>query len=610
MDKEWMRKRLPEEPPKDLIRWTRKHFHDELGPEFLVFHAERVPVAPDIQEIKEYNSLRPRRYEWAADCSCTACGESFYTQKVPGADAIRMAEGEDGTPYTMEPGSDNDIDLLNEGIYEESVDGEELLCPCCYSKVQLIHSRRLRGGRTKRIMVQTVQNIEGYTAVFYWMVVRRIDELGIDYVDADPMDAYVLTENGSLIRYTHVQRNSFGNYGNLLSWRLTTRCKDSYDMLYPDWGSINNKKSGGVLYEMCPDLEGTTGEKTGLTEYIKGDGFGLVQYLKFWRQHRNIENLVKSGQAGLVVGIFRKASRYCYSIKVEMDKYIDLKESKPHRMLRMSKAEFRRLREQCVALKVDTLDDFRRYQRAGGQMSMLTFMEIAPDFGARGLNAAILVMQDTPGTDLDKIARYMAKQQMPMRDVQYLVDTRRMAQQAFGGRQLTSEELWPRNLAGAHERLDRVLADQRRMADQKKREAYNQKFGEVIAKYGCLQWTDGELCIILPKSSQELHDEGEILRHCVGGYSSRHISGSDTIFFVRHYRRPERSYYTLDIRMNSGQPQEVQLHGYGNERHGIHKERSHSIPKKVRDFVDRWKREILIPWWIHQVNSEKKEKTA
>ena len=39
-----------------------------------------------------------------------------------------------------------------------------------------------------------------------------------------------------------------------------------------------------------------------------------------------------------------------------------------------------------------------------------------------------------------------------------------------------------------------------------------------------------------------------------------------------------------------------QLHGYGNERHGEHKQHSHSIPKKVTAFVERWEREVLAPW--------------
>ena len=109
--------------------------------------------------------------------------------------------------------------------------------------------------------------------------------------------------------------------------------------------------------------------------------------------------------------------------------------------------------------------------------------------------------------------------------------------------------------------------------------------------------------MILPRSYAELLQEGNTLRHCVGGYSSSHISGRDTIFFVRRYRRPERSYYTLDIDMTD-RPYRKQLHGYGNERHGVHKEHRHRIPQKVLDFCDRWEREILQPWYLEQTKQK------
>ena len=92
----------------------------------------------------------------------------------------------------------------------------------------------------------------------------------------------------------------------------------------------------------------------------------------------------------------------------------------------------------------------------------------------------------------------------------------------------------------------------------------------------------------------------------MGSYGYEHAGGKKIILFVRHHRRPERCYYTLNISFMGDRPKEVQLHGYGNERHGLNKQYSHKIPAKVRAFVDRWKNEILIPWFV----SQKKEKSA
>ena len=58
----------------------------------------------------------------------------------------------------------------------------------------------------------------------------------------------------------------------------------------------------------------------------------------------------------------------------------------------------------------------------------------------------------------------------------------------------------------------------------------------------------------------------------------------------------------------NGTSRRNQLHGYGNERHGKHKEHSHSIPPKVTAFVERWEREVLKPWLAKQLTVAKQPK--
>ena len=62
----------------------------------------------------------------------------------------------------------------------------------------------------------------------------------------------------------------------------------------------------------------------------------------------------------------------------------------------------------------------------------------------------------------------------------------------------------------------------------------------------------------------------------------------------------KRSYYTLNIDLTMERPREIQLHGYGNEHHGDRKQYWHNIPKKVRDFCDKWEREVLTPWFMEE----------
>ncbi len=154
------------------------------------------------------------------------------------------------------------------------------------------------------------------------------------------------------------------------------------------------------------------------------------------------------------------------------------------------------------------------------------------------------------------------------------------------------ETLWPRDLMAAHDRVVQLWTGRGNAS-------YQMGFTSTFIKYRELEWTDGDLCVVLPRTEEDLAAEGKTLRHCVGTYGNQHCSGNP-IFFIRHYRRPERSYYTLQINMNKAIPVEVQLHGYGNEHHGEHKQYRHKIPQKVRDFCDRWEREVLMPWFADQ----------
>lgn len=596
MDREWMRQTLPQEAPTGLLGWVEQTCPEELGGDWLIFQGERIPVSPSLSDVLEQGSMAPK-YKWAARCTCTACEDTFHTTKTEGLSAVRFGVGEDEMLYPILPGEwrEHVIDVFS---------GEQMQCPFCLNTVTVLHGSSIHGGRTKRLMVQTLQNVEGFTTVFYWMAVRLIDENGYCSSWMEPMEAYVLTEKGSLERYTHVRRTTFGTYRQLPEWIIAGKCEDKHDAVYPDWGSICNKKSGTVFYGDYPELEGTTGEKTGLEAFTACGGTALVQYLKFWQKHRNIENLVKAGQARLVVDIMQQAWQYSYALKAEMEKYIDLQEKKPNRMLGLTREEFRELRRQDRCLRLEELEEYQRYRGKGGKLGLFRFLGMLAKFGRGGIHAALEIMAQTPGTDLDKIARYMEKQGLRPDEVQLLVDTRKFAKKVSAPQPLTQEELWPRRLMATHERLNQILEERRRMADRERNAVLDRKFTEVVDRFGALQWTDGDLCILLPKCSGELHEEGRVLRHCVGGYTERHISGSDTIFFVRHYRRPERSYYTLDIRMDGDIPKEIQLHGYGNERHGTHKQYSHRIPGKVRAFVDRWKQEILVPWWAANIRQE------
>ena len=600
MDIEHIRKMLPEAPPEGLVGWAERTQEQEFGLPFCSWKSERIKMSPRIEEVMEYNSLKPRRSIWVADCRCGACLEDFYTAKVPGEDAIMLEVGEDGCYYTAEldgPWDPNTTEIQRSG--------DEFYCPICGSKVELVHRKKLTGGRIRRLMVAAVQVVEGHLAVVYWLVWRKVDEWGCSDYGATAKSCYILDERGVLHKFAHMKNGFYGMHSSIPTWEHRARVTDDIDDIYQDWGSICNKKRGCAIWPEMPDLTGTTGEKTGLIEYLGVDGCPIISYLKLWRKARGVENLCKTGQGKLVADIVRTAWRYSYSVELEAAKYLDLKAKKPYEMIGCTRVEYRAMRKAEAELTCHNMEKWREYQTRGGSLGMVQFMDAAARFGA-GITNAMELMREHPGLDLPKLERYMQKQGLPAREVYLLLDTRKAMRKLNGGLELTREELWPKNLRRKHDEVTLLAAQrEKEKATQKLQEGFDQ----ILGNYGQLEWTDGELCMVLPRSNDDLIREGAVLRHCVGMYGNGHTEGRDVIFFVRHYRRPERPYYTLDINMIKD-GKRVQLHGYGNERHGPNKEYTHTIPRKVTEFCDRWEKEILRPFMAQRKRIAQEAKTA
>lgn len=608
MDKEYVRQLLPEKPRDGLLKWTLKHCTEDLGPNYLVWKPERVPVY-DLDYLMD--ERKPTRYEKVAACTCLKCGAQMRTEYI--GSTLQFWIDECGEWWAMDPtgqthpmaeDEDNEEYFTDTGYVAEVNNGDSLSCPMCYETMTAIQAKNLRGGRRKQVLVVSIETVEQYAAVACWLVRREIYEDSERYT-VYPRDAYVLDERGTTHRYTYTTGGgSFSAEKTLQQWRLASSRRDSLDTIYQDWGSVNNRKKGGVFWPSVPILEGTTAEKTGLWAYVNYEGAYSLQYLKLWKKYPQLENLVNTGWQELVhsivVDVFNGRDA-----KQLMDPVIDITKTKPHEILGMSKGDLKQIRQNGRQWGYEGQLLYQRFRRSG-LGTALEFHGYLREFTETGIRTVEELRRRYGDGDLEKIKRYLAKQKMRPSEVRILLDTRNAAKALAGNRKLTDEELWPRNLQGAHDRLTRARLLQISPETAAK---YQEGFDAVLEKYGDLQWNDGELCMILPKSYAELVQEGNVLRHCVGGYSEDHIRGKDTIFFVRHYRRPERCYYTLDINM-TGRPHRVQLHGYGNERHGVHKEYRHKIPKKVLDFCDRWEREVLMPWYRDQQHKQKEGASA
>lgn len=81
--------------------------------------------------------------------------------------------------------------------------------------------------------------------------------------------------------------------------------------------------------------------------------------------------------------------------------------------------------------------------------------------------------------------------------------------------------------------------------------------------------------ILVPHELVEITNEGQKLRHCVGGYVHRHACGETTILFLRRKEDKNTPFYTIEIRNNNV----IQIHGFCNRWLGNNPE---AIPFMVK----------------------------
>lgn len=135
--------------------------------------------------------------------------------------------------------------------------------------------------------------------------------------------------------------------------------------------------------------------------------------------------------------------------------------------------------------------------------------------------------------------------------------------------------LLPKNLRERHDAAAKAL---KIMDDRKKAEAYQKRRKALEKKYG---YTCDGMSIVVPRGIEDIVREGKTLEICVGGYAHRHVEGKTTILFLRHERRPERSWLCIELDTRGSI---VQIHGYKNEGY------PHAIAPRERykEWLEQW----------------------
>lgn len=193
------------------------------------------------------------------------------------------------------------------------------------------------------------------------------------------------------------------------------------------------------------------------------------------------------------------------------------------------------------------------------------------------------------GVHLDKIAEYLEKKfseqkrYCSMGDiVSFWIDYLDAAEGL--GMDLTNPViLMPRDLKGHHDELTQTWAEVKKAdALRIEREEYEQIYKKLCSRYAFS--LDG-LRVIVPENSEQIIQEGKNLKHCVGGYATRHVNGSTTILFLRREDAPYTSLVTIEINGNTIR----QAHGYRNEMEGCEENPKRRDPRELyAAFFDTW----------------------
>ena len=446
-------------------------------------------------------------------------------------------------------------------------DGEELLCPSCGAQVRLRSASSMRYGQTEEhfVVVPTVKR--NRLVLTQWRIARHFStRLEEDWL-SDPFCAYIF-DGGKLHRLVKWRLGMMGRYYELETWQQPKRQVDSL--------------GAPVFYTgELPSLDGTDLENAKLWEYAeqayRKDVFYPVAYLRFYQRHPAVENLITAGLGRLLGQAFEEECQrnsMSYSgIRMVAPKlsWMNWKECKPAKILGLNRAELRQVARQQWELK-----KLRLY---------LTLREDTPledfELAVQELRIYFVERLHNAGAPLAKTVRYLKKQaERP----DLLLDYWQMADQLE--LDLQDEVLrWPPHLRAAHDRLATQAQYQRNAP-------LNARFAAMTERCRGLAWEHNGICIRPAETVDELVQEGNTLHHCVGGYGPAHADGQ-IILFIRHTRRPERSWFTLNVDVK--EKKIIQNHGYGNEfAHG----QTLHIPKAVQDFVALWKQEVLDKWTL------------
>lgn len=266
---------------------------------------------------------------------------------------------------------------------------------------------------------------------------------------------------------------------------------------------------------------------------------------------------------------------------------------------------------------LDILAAYHTAKRGNLTANMAAFLTALKDVEAMNYPRELTGCAKKAGCTIQQAANYAAKQMSERGTERVLIrwdDYLNMAKQLhFDMTRL--DVTMPKDLQDRHDAAAETLNYHRKVEEQKKNKEFNKRLRKMY------EFSYGDLCIVVPGSTREIIMEGKTLKHCVGGYAARHFNDKVTILFLRHKRKPDTPFVTIEIiprQKMTGKVVIRQIHGYRNEGYlrGMAEDQKyrHRPEYKYKWFLDMWRA------WVtagskrdkngNPIFTEEKEKTA
>lgn len=289
----------------------------------------------------------------------------------------------------------------------------------------------------------------------------------------------------------------------------------------------------------------------------------LMEYLRLYCKHPNIEYLVKSRYDGLIeeTAVYSWYGSYALNIKLRVSSFVNLKSNNLLKMLGLNRTEFKLLQGQ-----EKYYENYCQWRENYRNFKPDELLLMARAFG--GELGTVETVETLTNVRLPRIAEYLCNGDISTHDyLDYLWQCRDLEYN-------TSDTAicMPHDFNAMHERLSEIIK-------YRHSEETLRLFKENYSPRKELEFANGKYIIRQPESMDEIIDEGAKLHHCVGGYAERHAKGVLTIMFLRKKSDPEKPYYTIEV---SRDYKIVQCRGYRNNMANNPK------PKAVSKFEERY----------------------